>query len=93
MNNENDEMYVLETSEGVYTYAPNPENPDNIIVRSTERLMDILLSSLELAGVEDGRYFEDYEIFQTEEDSYEFFLELTKVDFCLFFNFEVLNYV
>lgn len=86
-------QYSLETSEGIYMYSAHEENPDALVVRSTQSNLETLLSSLELAGVEEGRYFEDYEITPTEDLDFEFQIELTKADFCLFFNFEILNYV
>lgn len=74
-------------------YSAHEENPDAIIVRSSESNLEMLFSSLELAGVEEGRFFEDYEITPSSDIDFEFEIELTKADFCLFFNFEVLNYV
>lgn len=86
--------YSFETTEGVYQYSVSTTNPDNIIVTAPDRLLIILLGSLELAGVEEGRFFEDYEIQEPfDVDDEDGFLELTKADFCLFLNFEVLNYI
>lgn len=89
--------YTFETSEGVYVYSAHFENPDAIVVQSTRAALETMLSSLEMAGVEEGRYFEDYEIMPPElihdHSDEEYSLELTKADLCLFLNFEVLNYV
>lgn len=88
---------TFETTSGIYRYFPNPGNEDALIVTATYDLLDILLNSLEIAGVEEGRYFEDYEILppatQHDHNDTEYRIELTRADFCLFMNFEVLNYV
>lgn len=90
--------YFFTTSEGVFYYTPHLTNEDNILLfADTPELLNTLLSSLELAGVEEGRYFEDYEIIidSDPQDSLTliYYLEVTKADLCLIINFEILNYI
>lgn len=93
--------YKLETPEASYTFVPVPTNPDGVHVYAAEREeLEILISSLELAGVAEGRYFEDLSVeedFTAEirgKNGYPLtnFVEMTWADLALFTSFELLNF-
>jgi hypothetical protein len=93
--------YKFTTPEADYTFVPVPTNQDGVHVYAAEREeLDILISSLELAGVAEGRYFEDLSVeedFTAEvrgKNGYPLtnFVEMTWSDLALFTQFEILNF-
>lgn len=91
-------QYTFGTPEASYVLDANPLNPDNVFIRASHKAdLETVIDSLEIAGVADGRYFEDLEIEisseNEEEESYSYFLEISRTDLALFLQFEVLNYL
>lgn len=94
--------YKYSTHEADYTFVANPDNNDAVFVYASERSeIDMFIDSLELAGVADGRYFEDLE---AEEDftaeirgknGYPLtqFVEVNRIDLALFFQSEALHFI
>jgi hypothetical protein len=89
--------YTFSTPEATYLLSANPDNPDNVFIHAHRKEdLETVLDSLELAGVQDGRYFEDLEIEEEDQpdpEYYPYFIEVTRVDLVLFMQFEVLNYL
>jgi hypothetical protein len=89
--------YEFSTPEATYEFAVNPQNTDNVFVYAQYKEdLETVIDSLELAGVQEGRYFEDLLIEETElpeAEQYIYFIEITRVDLALYLQFEVLNFL
>jgi hypothetical protein len=89
--------YEFSTPEANYEFAVNPNNTDNVFVYAQHKEdLETVLNSLELAGVQEGRYFEDLLIEDTENPPTAqriHFIEITRADLALYLQFEVLNYL
>jgi hypothetical protein len=94
--------YEFQTPESLYVLIQHPTLSDSVYIKAAHSSdLETVKDNLELAGVQEGRYFEDLEI---QEDSRSqtvdangnrcaFFIELTKTDLALFLQFEVLNFL
>lgn len=70
---------------------PSPTSTDNLLVFGTHEALLSLLENIELAGPADGEYLEDF-LLEEEDDHGRTFIEMSKVSFLLFVQFEFLHY-
>lgn len=90
----NTSTYVFQTPDHGYDFVPDLLAPDNVLVKSEFRdSLEELLETLQLAGVAEGKNFEDITIEEDFTDyGTQYYIEIDKGTLALYLQFEILNY-
>lgn len=86
--------YTLQTPDYSYTFDPVPETSNVLIKSESKMAIEDFISTVELAGPEDGQSLPEFLI--EEDDSSEelvFYTEVTRATLSLFLDFEVRYYM